>query len=137
MYSSNFGVADPDAPRGLKRRMVQPAAVTATAIARGRAYALRPAIDWGRRPKHPPRQHLLPRLCERSLRRASVFYSGMPNSLEMRSGAFHYSVIGRFAMISLAAGYVGCRLLQDEVLASKSSRRDSGVAAFTAHAGSL
>jgi hypothetical protein len=60
-------------------------------------------------------------------RHDSVFCSRDANCLEKRRADFHYSVIDRYAMSLLASGYAGRKPLNDEVLASKSSKRQPQV----------
>jgi hypothetical protein len=60
-------------------------------------------------------------------RHDSVFCSRDANCLEKRSAGFHYSVIDRYATSLLASGYAGRKPLNDEVLASKSSKRQRRV----------
>jgi hypothetical protein len=50
----------------------------------------------------------------------TVFFDTPPNSLEKPHAGFHYSVIGRFATVFQAAGYVGGHLLNDDDAASNS-----------------
>jgi hypothetical protein len=68
----------------------------------------------------PPASGLLPR-------HDSVFCSRDANCLEKRCAGFHYSVIDRYATSLLASGYAGRKPLNDEVLASKSSKRQRQV----------
>ena len=67
-----------------------------------------------------PENGLLPR-------HDSVFCSRDANCLEKRCAGFHYSVIDRYAMSLLASGYAGRKPLNDEVLASKSPKRQRQV----------
>jgi hypothetical protein len=60
-------------------------------------------------------------------RHDSVFCSRDTNCLEKRRAGFHYSVIGRYATPLLASGYAGRKPLNDEVLASKSPKRQRQV----------
>jgi hypothetical protein len=60
-------------------------------------------------------------------RRDSVFCSRDTNCLEKHRAGFHYSVIDRHAMSLLASGYAGRKPLNDEVLASKSLKRQRPV----------
>lgn len=122
MYSLNFGVTDPDALQGSKRRMMHLTAVNTTAIAPRWGSAKPLATDRRRRPRDPLGGHRcpVPRARNEPLPGAAVFRSGMRNSLETRPSVLHYSVIGRCATVSLASGYVGCRPLKDEVPASTS-----------------
>jgi hypothetical protein len=57
-------------------------------------------------------------LCATAAPAKSVFDSRVANFLEMRTAAFHYSVIGGYAKISLAPGLADSHLLIDEVAAS-------------------
>jgi hypothetical protein len=54
-------------------------------------------------------KHRIPKLTGRhhSIRRQSVFCSGMANFLEERRATFHNSAIGDYATISLTFGYAG------------------------------
>ena len=49
-----------------------------------------------------------------------VFFGYLANFLEKHRAEFHYSVIGRFATVFLASGYVGGHLLNDDDAASNS-----------------
>jgi hypothetical protein len=60
-------------------------------------------------------------------RHDSVFCSRDANCLEKPSAGFHYSVIDRYATSLLASGYAGRKPLNDEVLASKSPKRQRQV----------
>jgi hypothetical protein len=134
MYSLSLGAIDPDAPQGLKKGMMHPTAVTAAAIAPRRASnprrrgGQRLAIDWVRAELRSRAELVvIPARWRLPLRLDSVFRGRTANSLEMPGAAFHYSVISRHAKVSLAAGYVAWRPLKDEVAASKSPYRNSGV----------
>jgi hypothetical protein len=74
------------------------------------------------------RKHLVARLAMRvpPHHADSLFCSPAANLLEMRRGASHYPVIGRFTTVLLAPGYVGGHSLNDEVQASNSEVNDPG-----------
>jgi len=53
-----------------------------------------------------------------------IFCSPVANLLEMASGAFHYSVMGRDAMRALAPGQADCHLPDDEDAAASVFQAD-------------
>ncbi len=59
----------------------------------------------------------------------AVFFSHTRNFLEKQLAYFHYSVIGRFATVLLASGYVGSHLLNDDDAASNSEHEVSAACA--------
>ena len=126
MYSERFGVADPDAPQGLERRMMHLTASSTAPPIRGRYTSLRLAMLVPERPseqKHTAAGRSLPRFPARSDLKSS---SHIANSLDICSAGFHYSVIDGRAVALPASGNVGYRPLNDEVPASKSKVEAAG-----------